>query len=370
MKITKILILSVLFILLFTSPIFAQDSKTYKGKIISEKTISEEVFGESIELKQFTVKVDFDNETKDIEIAQPSSPELHSTNFGVGDKVVISETTVNGEVSYVITDYQRTTPFFILLAIFIILVLLVARWNGFFSLLGLAISYFIIFNVLLNLILDGQNALLSAIITCILIIPLNFYLGHGINSKTTYAAVSTIITLILVGVLSIWFVNMAKLTGYTSDEAGYIVFLTKGLVNLKDLLLASILIGTLGILDDITISQSSIAHQLKAAKESISFNELFVRTMAVGRDHISSLVNTLILVYTSASLPLLLLFENTETSFIDTLNREVIMEEIVIMLLSSIGLILAVPISTFISCYFVNRRGIPKNYNPHEGHVH
>lgn len=139
-------------------------------------------------------------------------------------------------------------------------------------------------------------------------------------------------------------------------------------INFRGLLLAGIIIGALGVLDDITIAQSSIARQLKSLNPAIEFKELYSRTMEVGKDHIASLVNTLVLVYTSAALPLLLLFINSESSFNEIINREIVAEEIVRTLLTSIGLIMAVPITTLIAAYFTSRE---TNLEVEEhGHVH
>ncbi|MDQ7020883.1 MAG: YibE/F family protein [Candidatus Dojkabacteria bacterium] len=220
-------------------------------------------------------------------------------------------------------------------------------------------------------ILDGKNPVIVVILASLLIIPVNYYIAHGFNYKSTYAVVSTLITLIITGFLSTFFVSFSKLSGFASDEARDLVNQTFGGVNIQNILLASIIIGLLGILDDITISQASIAEQLKLTNKKIEFKELYFRTLEVGKDHIASLVNTLILVYTSASLPLLLLVYKNYDGFINTINDEMLAEEIVQMLLASISLILAVPISTFISCYFIDRKDwYSKNKNLDNEHFH
>ena len=145
------------------------------------------------------------------------------------------------------------------------------------------------------------------------------------------------------------FVEAAKLTGFASEEAGFLQVAKQGAMNMKGLLLAGIIIGVLGVLDDITISQSAIVFQLKEANEKLKFNELYKRAMNVGQDHISSMVNTLVLVYTGAALPLLLLFIDNPHPFSEIVNYEIIADEIVRTLVGSIGLILAVPITTVIA---------------------
>ena len=145
------------------------------------------------------------------------------------------------------------------------------------------------------------------------------------------------------------FVESAQLTGFASEEAGFLQTIKQGSVNIKGLLLAGIIIGVLGVLDDITISQSAIVFQLKETNEKLGFFELYKRAMNVGQDHISSMVNTLVLVYTGAALPLLLLFIDNPHPFSEIVNYEIIADEVVRTLVGSIGLILAVPITTVIA---------------------
>ncbi len=370
MKKFKILIPLIVFAFSMTvSNVFAQETpqlNSFRGEIIDLTYETINNLGNVRDVNVYSVRLENNEIVKVYGITQP---EIQSIEFSVGDRVIVDATSFNNEVTYTITDYQRLDILIILFSIFVILVVIIGRKQGFFSLIGLAISFLLIFEVLIKQLLNGVNALVSAILISLIIIPFNYYLSHGWSKKTTYAAISTVITLIIVAVLSIIFVEAANLTGYTTDEAGYIASLSKGVINLQQLLLAGIIIGTLGVLDDITISQASIANQLKLTKPNISFKELFLRTITVGKDHIASLVNTLILVYTSASLPLLLIFARSNTDFLTTLNREVIMEEVVVMLLSSIGLILAVPITSYISCYFISKFGADKHSSDHE-HYH
>ncbi len=188
-----------------------------------------------------------------------------------------------------------------------------------------------------------------------IIIPITFYLSHGFNKRTTIAIVGTIIALTITGILSVIFSNLAHLSGAESEEVLFLQGMNNTTYNLKGLLLAGILIGTLGIMDDITISQTSIVHQLYDLKKDISTKELFKRSLELGRDHIASMINTLILVYAGASMPLLLLFLSDDRTFSEVISLEVVSTEIVRTLVGSIGLILAVPITTYLACYFVKK---------------
>lgn len=368
----KIFLIFTIGILLTPITIHAQtpNIKNYKAVITDITEQQREIFGEVKQILVYEVSIQTQDGNKEVEIFEQGATSLRYSVYDIGDKVIVEVTTYENNTNYLIRDFDRTGSLTILFAVFAILVLLVGKKQGLSSLFALGFSYLVIFFVVLKPILGGTDPLLAAILAALIIIPINFYLAHGFKAKTTYAAVSTFITLVIIGLMALWFVEKAKLTGLTSDEAGFIMAYTNGAVNIKELLLAGIIIGALGILDDITISQSSIAHQLKHSKPSIEFKELFQRTLTVGRDHIASLVNTLILVYTSTSLPLLLLFLNNEKGFYFTINSEIVAEEIIIMLITSIGLIIAVPISTFISCYFVNRKDTKKIGTEEHIHVH
>lgn len=277
-------------------------------------------------------------------------PMANLQRYQIGTKVIVSsDNNFEGTTTFHITDYVRTDSLRWLLIIFILMVIFIGRWRGVTSILGMGASFYIIFKFILPSILIGSNPVLVAVIGSLFIIPITFYLSHGLNKKTTIAVTGTIIALILTGIMAGIFVESAKLTGFASEEAGFLQVSKSGIVNIKGLLLAGIIIGVLGVLDDITISQSAIVFQLKKANPKLKYNELYKRAMDVGQDHISSMVNTLILVYTGAALPLLLLFIDNPHPFSEVINQEIIADEIVRTLVGSIGLIMAVPITTLIA---------------------
>lgn len=289
---------------------------------------------------------------KIIEIENGIMPSIYSQEYKEGDRLVILRSENNyGENIFAIVDHVRRPILFWLFALFIFVVILVSGKQGLRSLLGLLFSFFVLFRLVLPLILSGYNPVWSAILGCLLIIPVSFYLSHGINRKTSVAILGTLLTLILTGLLASFFASLGQLTGLADEAAVFLKSDTGDRINFQGLLLAGILISMLGVLDDISISQASVAAELKAAKASISFVELYKRTMNVGKDHIGSMVNTLVLVYTGASLPLLLLFIDHSHTFYEVLNYEFIAEEIIQTLVGSIGLILTVPITTFFACF-------------------
>jgi uncharacterized membrane protein len=208
------------------------------------------------------------------------------------------------------------------------------------------VSFGIIGLVIIPNIMQGNDPLFSTIIGAVFIIPITYYLAHGLNKKTTVAIIGTVLTLIVTAILAYAFVEAAKLTGYAAEEAVYLQNAKGGALNVKSVLLAGFIIGALAVLNDITISQASIVRSLLKSNHDLSFKELYANAMSVGKDHVASLVNTLILVYAGASLPLFLLFYNNNLPFTSVTNQEIIATEIVRTLVSSIGIILAVPITT------------------------
>jgi len=287
---------------------------------------------------------------KKIVVESGSLPIANNLKYQVGDQVIVTYTKDNeGNDVFYITDFVRRKPLFWLLLIFVAMALVVGRWQGGSSLLGMGVSFLVIFKFILPQILAGNDPVLTAIFGSLVIIPATFLLSHGVNRKTLMAVLGTLISLVVTGVLAIVFAGLTKLSGFSSEEAGFLQAYKPGLINMKGLLLAGIIIGLIGVLDDITISQAAVVQQLKNANEKLKTKELYRQAMAVGKDHIASMVNTLILVYAGAALPLLILFVDNPHPFLEVINYEIIAEEVVRTLVGSIGLILAVPITTFIS---------------------
>lgn len=289
---------------------------------------------------------------KEIIMENGTMPMSNLQKYSVGDELVITNSKdPEGNDNFYITDYVRRSALFWLFFIFVILAVIIGRWQGATSVVGMAISFAVIFVFILPKISAGSDPVWISILGSLMIIPATFLLSHGVNKKTVIAIIGTLIALVITGVLANIFVEAAKLTGFSSEEAGFLQAYKPGLINMKGLLLAGIIIGVLGVLDDITISQSAIVQQLKEANPGLSADDLYKKAMAVGRDHIASMVNTLILVYTGAALPLLLIFINNPHPFSEIINYEIIADEIIRTLVGSIGLIVAVPITTLIAAF-------------------
>jgi len=338
----------------FQQPIEPPIEETLEATIV-EVLEEKEIVPEYSDEKQLYQKLELlvtkgSLQDKKIIIESGNIPIANLQKYEVGNKVIVSYSeNFEGNDVFYITDYVRRSSLLWLFIIFVVLVAIVAKWRGITSLLGMGASFIVIFKFILPRILAGSDPILIAIIGSLFIIPITFYLSHGFNKKTTVAIIGTVIALIITGILAGIFVESAKLTGFASEEAGFLQVAKQGSVNIRGLLLAGIIIGVLGVLDDITVSQSAVVMQLKKANPRLGFEELYKRAMDVGQDHISSMVITLVLVYTGAALPLLLLFIDNPHPFSEVINYEIVADEVVRTLVGSIGLILAVPITTVIA---------------------
>jgi uncharacterized membrane protein len=265
-----------------------------------------------------------------------------------GENLILQRLEIGDSERYIITDYYRTNSLIFLFIVFALLAIIVGKKYGFFSIVAMVISFLVIFKFILPQISSGKSPMLITILASFFIVPTTFYLSHGFNRKTHVAVVSTFITLIVTSIITSISVNVAHLTGYSSDEAMFLQIGNEN-INMRGILLAGIIIGFLGVLDDVTVSQSSIVEQLKKTNRDMGTLELYSSAMKVGRDHISSMINTLVLVYAGASLPLLLLFINNPQPINQVLSIELVADEVVRTLVGSIGLTVAVPLTTLIA---------------------
>jgi uncharacterized membrane protein len=357
----KLFFIFSLVLMIFPARALAQpaDEEMLEGKVIG--SVKEDVIirdGQQFLYQELKVKITKGSlEGKEIIIESGNLPLVGQPKYRVGDRVLINFShDFEGNEVFLITDYVRRLPLAVLFLVFVFLAVLVGQWRGAASLLGLVISFLVIFSLVLPWIHQGKDPVLVSILGSVLIIPVTFYLSHGLNLKTTMAIAGTLGALMVTGFLAKFFIDWAHLTGYASEEAGFLQTARPGVVNIRGLILAGIIIGALGILDDITVAQAAVVQQLKAANPRMKMKTLFWRAMRVGQDHIASMVNTLVLVYTGAALPLLLLFIDSPRPFGEVINYELIAEEIIRMLVGSIGLITAVPLTTFLAARFLNHK--------------
>jgi uncharacterized membrane protein len=291
------------------------------------------------------------SQTTSLEIpVGPSSVTLRK-----GDAIVLGRTPdAPAELAYQFADYQRRSPLLVLTVLFAIAVVALGRWRGLRALVGLGISLLVLLRFVLPSILDGNSAIAVALVGSSLIMLIALYLSHGYNPRTTTAVVGTVASLLLTGALALVFVAATKLTGLASEEAVFLQISAEQ-VNLRGLILGGIIIGSLGVLDDVTVTQVSAVWELHLANRTMPARELYRAALRIGRDHIASTVNTLVLAYAGAALPLLILFVEVERGFGDVITGEVVAIEVVRTLVGSIGLVASVPITTALAAVAVSR---------------
>ncbi|MEX2340760.1 MAG: YibE/F family protein, partial [Candidatus Paceibacterota bacterium] len=288
-----------------------------------------------------------------------------------GDSVYLTHVRdINGQEIYILKDVDRGGGLAFLFIIFVVLLLLFAGWQGARALGSLMLSILGIVFVLLPALLAGYDPILMSLLISGVILALALFGTHGFTAIASIAYFGTVSAVLITSGLAWWFVSALRLSGYGSDASVYLNFATRGELDLSGLLLGSIIIGVLGVLDDISITQASVVRQLRIANASLAAVELYRRAIKVGRDHVGSLVNTLALAYVGAALPLVLLFSTSEAPLYFTLNQEVIAAELARILIGSIGLILAVPLTTIIAAWWFGSREVTEEEHDSHGHYH
>ncbi|HTU16402.1 MAG TPA: YibE/F family protein [Solirubrobacterales bacterium] len=275
--------------------------------------------------------------------------------YEVGDKVRVAKVQFapsadqfeasQVEPVYSLIDFERRAPMIWLALAFALLVVLFGRLRGALSLVGLAASLGVVLLFIVPAILDGKPPLAVALVGSMAVMLVTIALAHGLGPKSLAAILGTAFSLLLVGVMAVIFTGLTNLTGFSSEEATALAVSDSG-ISISGLLIAGIVIGALGVLDDVTISQASTVLALRAANPTQRFGALYRRAIDVGRDHVSATVNTLVLAYVGSSLPVLVILGSGQLGIVDAVNLELIAKEIVATLVGSIGLIAAVPITT------------------------
>lgn len=278
-----------------------------------------------------------------------------STEFDRGQGIVVGYQPDAAEgFEYYFNDYQRRMPMLALAGLFVLAVLALGRWQGLRALVGVGITGVVMVAFLFPAVLDGQNPVTVALVSAVVIALVCLYFTHGVTDMTTVALLGTFGALALTAGLALLFTELARFTGFSSEDALYLQVVTAE-VDIKGLILAGIIIGSLGVLDDVTVTQASAIWQLHEANPSYGPRRLYQAGVKIGRDHIASTVNTLVLAYAGAALPLLLLFTQAGRSLTDVAVGELVAVEIVRTLVGSIGLVAAVPLTTGLAAYVVTR---------------
>ena len=276
----------------------------------------------------------------------------------VGDRVrlAVTQDPVTGSALYTFDDFERGVPLALSAAIFAVILVAVARWRGLAALLGLGFTYLAVAYFLLPALLDGESPLRVALVAAAAIMFVVLYLAHGVTARTTTALLGTLISLGIVAALSHLALHGAHITGLSSEDNTTLQAVTSG-TSITGLLLCGFIIGSLGVLNDVTVTQASAVWELRAAAPHAGAWQTFSRAMRIGRDHIASTVYTLVLAYAGAALPVLMLFDLSGRSVADVITGDEIGTEILRSLVGATGLVLAVPITTALAAIVVTASG-------------
>jgi uncharacterized membrane protein len=282
-----------------------------------------------------------------IETDIPSGPGAPTVRAGDAVKLIYTPDAIGG-TPYQIQDHQRDLPLWLLGGLFAVAVIAFGRWRGITSLIGLAVTFAVLLLFIVPAILEGQQPLMVAIVGSAVIMLTVLYLTHGLSVSTSVAVVGTLASLVLTGLMAALATSATRLTGVASEETAYLN-VVYGQVDMRGLLLAGILIGCLGVLDDVTVTQAATVTELARANPDYRVWQLYEAATRVGRSHIASVVNTIVLAYAGASLPLLVLIAAGSQPLGQTLTNPLIAQEIVRAVVGTLGLVAAVPVTTMLA---------------------
>ena len=284
--------------------------------------------------------------------AGPSAVRLH-----VGDDLVLLyfPDAVPGGRDYTVTDHQRSTPMIWLLVLAAAVVLAFGRWRGVSSLVGLGVSFGVLLLFVIPAILRGSPPLLVAVIGASAIMFAALYLTHGVTVHTSVAIAGTLASLVLTGAIGVGFTAAMHLTGIAGDDDSFLSA-TQGGIDMRGLLLAGIVIGALGVLDDVTVTQAATVAEMAAAAPATTRWRLYQAASRIGRAHAASAVNTIVLAYAGASLPLLLVLATGTQPLSQLLTSEFLAQEILRSAVGTIGLVASVPITTALAALVAELR--------------
>ncbi len=276
--------------------------------------------------------------------------------FRAGDAVVIGAAADQPiESRYELIDQQRAWPLFALAVTFALAVVALSRWRGLAALASLALSILILIVFVLPALLEGKPPLAVAVVGASAIMIVTLYLSHGVSLRTSVSLVGTLISLSLTGLLGLLFTTVGRFTGLGDESAPYLASLGLN-IDLRGLLLAGLVIGALGVLDDVTVTQTAAVWELADTDPAALRRSLFSAGLRIEREHVSAAVNTLVLAYAGASLPLLLLFVSSGQGPLDTVTTELVAQEVVRALVGGLGIVAAVPMTTLVAALAVGER--------------
>lgn len=326
----------------------------YKAKVLeisSEENVIEEYSAKPIHKQNLVVEIKTNDETQTTNVINDIAP------VKKGDNIYVQSYVYENQQVFNIVTIDKSNGIKWLALIFVTLLIIVSGKKGIYALAGLLFSLSIIFHFIIPRILNGSNPIITALIGAIITLIGTLYVSYGFNKKSISAFLGITITLIFVGIAANYSIYQLHFSGFGSEESIYLNSETGENINLIGLVIAGIIIAAIGILDDIAITQASIVLSLASTNRSLHGLKLFKEAMEIGKDHISAVVNTLVLAYTGAALPALLLFNLISLPVNYTLSLDTIAEEIVRTLISTSGLVMAVPITTLIAVLLKDMHG-------------
>ncbi len=352
----------------------ALPTMTYSGKVVSSTNFEcpRFVSGKCQKLKLEVTGGPGEGQVVKEELARGLGRPAYETGDGVRmlNEVPASTEAEGVAPRYRLVDFERKPPLLWLAIAFAGLVILFGRLRGALSLLGLALSLVIILFFVVPAIMRDAPPLAVALVGSMAVMLTTIPLAHGLGLKSLAAMTGIAVSLTVIVLLAVLFADLSHLTGLTSEETSILAISNSG-INFQSLLIAGIVIGSLGVLDDVAISQASTVLALRAANPQQRVGELFRRAVEVGRDHVSATVNTLVLAYAGTSLATLLILGSGQFGFLEAINLELVSSVIVATLVGSIGLICAVPITTAFAALLAE--GVSEEElaaESHAGHAH
>lgn len=357
---------------------YVEPDAFYRAEVQAVESSEGELLGRKLITQKLTLKIlDKDKKGDIIVVENGGGIDLQESQlYKKGDILVVVETKVADKEQYYIQDRYRLPGLLGMVVFFLVLTLIFTGKQGIGSMLGLIASVGVLTGYLVPSLLGGQNPILVTFIASFSIVTLTIFISHGFRVRTVIAFASMNITLILAYIISAFFVYLSHMFGVGSEDTFYLASVVNVDLDLRGILLASVIVGMLGVLDDVAVAQAATIDEIKRANPKTKFKQLYKAGMSVGRDHIASLVNTLALAYVGSSLPLfLLLYINSSNVPIwVTLNSEFIGQELVRTLSGSIAIILAVPITSFIAAKvfdnYIHKPRDKTDITHHHGHSH
>lgn len=368
----KTLFRNFLLVFLFLTPVFAQAQQVHQEFQETVKAVVIEI------VKQFDRDIMGTNSTTTVQEMRiqlleggragevvPLDNDL--TVLKKGDKIFVNRLlSIDGTEYFIFKDVERRFPLAVIVLMFVVLVVWLSGMQGVRAVLSLALSIGAIIFLLIPALQAGWSPAWTSLGISGLILSVTLFLTHGFKARVAITFMGTFGAVFVTCLIAYIWVKWMRFTGFSSDASVYLNFATDGAIDLTGLLLGGIIIGLLGVLDDVSITQASVVQELKAANPKFGFKDLYGRALRVGKDHVGSLVNTLALAYVGASLPMLLLFAYSDTSPIILLNQEIIAAEILRIIVGSIGLVLAVPLTTALAAWYFR----DKEVDEHDSHGH